>query len=364
MSSMRRFTLGLMLLVPILLLPAGCGSNPPADVHKYFMYVANSWSNDISGYSMDPVTGRLTALGSWAAGTFPDALAIEPSSTFIYAANYTTCNLSAFRINPADGILQPLTAGFPVELQTNHYPFDIKADPLGRFIYAVNGQSAKVYVFHLDQTTGALTGADGSPFTLGNQPVALMPHPGGNYLYMACWGENKVRGYQVNASTGALTELTVCAAGANPRCMALSPAEGFLYVGNDNSSDISAYAIAATGLLTPVPGSPFGLPAGGKAAAITIDPAGRFAYVADINLNKIRVYGIGADGALTSIAGADYALSAPSALAIGLSGKFLYAVSGGKIHGFQTSGTGALSPVDGSPFAAGNGPNSFAFVKF
>ena len=58
----------------------------------------------------------------------------------------------------------------------------------------------------------------------------------------------------------------------------------FLYVSNDGSDNISAFSIdTTTGVLTPVPGSPF--PTGGSADGLGISlaatPRGRFLYAAN-----------------------------------------------------------------------------------
>lgn len=94
-----------------------------------------------------------------------------------------------------------------------------------------------------------------------------------------------------------------------------SPVE-FVYVANHNSADLSAYAVdAGTGALTPIEGSPFAT--GYGPLGVAIDPSGKFVYVANN----------------------------------GLSGK------AGNISAFAINPlSGALTPVQGSPFTAGSNP--------
>ena len=70
-----------------------------------------------------------------------------------------------------------------------------------------------------------------------------------------------VSAYTINAATGALTPVpgSPFAAGLTPSSVAVSANGRFAYVTNDaNTSDVSAYTIdATTGALTPIPGSPF-----------------------------------------------------------------------------------------------------------
>jgi 6-phosphogluconolactonase (cycloisomerase 2 family) len=120
---------------------------------------------------------------------------------------------------------------------------------------------------------------------------------------------------------------------------------------------------AASGNLTPVPGSPF--PAGTEPDGVTTDPKGKFAYVANLASDNVYAYAIdSSSGALTPVKGSPFAISG-AALWVGvdLKGKFAYVASYntsgiGEIEGFSiNSRTGALKPVAGSPFAAGTSPS-------
>jgi 6-phosphogluconolactonase len=73
----------------------------------------------------------------------------------------------------------------------------------------------------------------------------------------------------MTASSGALSVSGApVAAGILPTSIVLDPSGLFAYVANDNSNDISVYAIGAAGALTSVNGSPFG--AGNQPRAIAI----------------------------------------------------------------------------------------------
>src|SRR5712692_5008509 len=88
----------------------------------------------------------------------------------------------------------------------------------------------------------------------------------------------------------------------------------FAYVANAGSNNVSAYTIdSTTGVLSPVPGSPFA--AGSEPLSVAVDPSGKFAYVVNGNVipGSVSAYTI-------------------------------------------DSATGALSPITGSPFAAGGEP--------
>jgi len=80
---------------------------------------------------------------------------------------------------------------------------------------------------------------------------------------------------------------------------AFAAAQSFAYVANHVDNTVSGYTInAATGALTPVPGSPFAT--GTMPTYVTVDPTGKFAYVTNEGDNDVSGYTINATtGALT-----------------------------------------------------------------
>jgi YVTN family beta-propeller protein len=142
---------------------------------------------------------------------------------------------------------------------------------------------------------------------------------------------------------------------------------GFAYVANQGSDDISAYAIdARTGALVEVAGSPFA--AGTGPESISVHPSGKFAYVANFGSSgvpgNISAYAIDAGtGALSEITGSPFAAGTlPVAVAVDPSGRFAYVANNlsGDVSAYAIdAATGALSSV-GAAVAAGLRPNSIA----
>jgi DNA-binding beta-propeller fold protein YncE len=54
-----------------------------------FVYVANSGDNTVSGYTMNPVSGALTAIAGspFKGGSYPNAVAVNGSGRFAYVAH-------------------------------------------------------------------------------------------------------------------------------------------------------------------------------------------------------------------------------------------------------------------------------------
>ena len=190
-----------------------------------FAYVANGGSNDISAYTINGVTGALTAVGGspFAAGNGPRSVALDPSG--------------------------PVTSS-PTGVGT--------VDPSGKFAYVANANSNNISAYTINGNTGALTAVSGSPFAAG-VPYSAAVDPAVKFLFVTNEVSNSISAYTINTS-GALTAVSGApfAAGSAPWSVTVDPSGKFVYVANASSSNISVYAIdAASGMLTVVTGSPF-----------------------------------------------------------------------------------------------------------
>jgi 6-phosphogluconolactonase (cycloisomerase 2 family) len=100
-------------------------------------------------------------------------LSADPLGQFLYVANKTSNNVSAFAINQTSGALAALT-GSPFALAPATSPQSIAVDLSGRFVYVANGTTNNVSAFAINQTTGVLsTTVAGSPFPAGLNPSAI-----------------------------------------------------------------------------------------------------------------------------------------------------------------------------------------------
>lgn len=116
-------------------------------------------------------------------------------------------------------------------------------------------------------------------------------------LFIPNSGNGNVISRAVDISNANLEEIGVSAVGTTPKMVRTHPNQRYIYVANQGSDNISAFAVDDNGGLTPIAGSPFAAPAG--ATAIAIDPSGRFLYAAG-SANEIRSYDISASGALSN----------------------------------------------------------------
>jgi DNA-binding beta-propeller fold protein YncE len=92
-----------------------------------------------------------------------------------------------------------------------------------------------------------------------------------------------------------------------------------------------------------------------------VDPTGKFVYVPNVGGN-VSAYSIGANGALTPVPGSPFAAgSTPESVAVDRMGKFAYVANfGNNVSAYSIGSNGALTAITGSPFAAGILPDSVA----
>jgi 6-phosphogluconolactonase (cycloisomerase 2 family) len=326
-----------------------------------FAYIANRQSNSISGFGIDPATGRLVPLnGSPFAsnGTTPTALAVDPNGQFLYVANSGSNDVSIYSIDDTSGALT--ATGFPIA--TGSGPGAVVVDPTDHFLYVANLGSNNVSAFTIQ--SGTLTPVVDSPFAAGAEPAALSVDPDGNFLYAANFNGNSVAVFLIDQSNGMLSVISGSpfGTGAGPLSIAIDPTNAFAFVANNSAASIGSYALnAASGALSPIAGSP--IAAGTTPEALTVDPTGRYVFAANAGAaNQVAAYGITpATGALTLLSSAAADLL-PIALSLDPTGQFLYAVNynSGDVSGYTVGASGALTPVLGSPFAVGVQPHAIA----
>jgi 6-phosphogluconolactonase len=213
---------------------------------------------------------------------------------------------------------------FPWEL-TDHWatvpgsPFPVAAgsvqpvtDAAGKFLFVVS--SSSVSAFTINAASGALIAA--AP------PVALsalsLPTPGmaattptGNFLYVAISSTNSVDTFSFDTATGVLSAVNGPSFPVGTLPLTLTTTAKAVYVSNSLDNTISALAWDPTsGALTPISGSPYAAPWGG---GDLVSLRGQYLYVPSINnvfppnVDAILGFSIGASGALTPLSGSPYA---------------------------------------------------------
>ncbi|MBI1745554.1 MAG: beta-propeller fold lactonase family protein [Acidobacteria bacterium] len=290
-----------------------------------FAYVANANDSTISIYTVDPVTGILRPDGYYYIGlsTQPESLAIDPTGSYLYVADYTGSRVWAYSINPPSNINKTGKLTFIGNVSSAGGPTSLTVDPSGKYVYVAN-LNGGVTAYTIGGS-GALTAISGSPFTAGTNPDGVVVDPSGKYLYVSNLGGG-VSAYTITG-TGSLSPIAGTApTGTNPEAVVVDPSGKFLYVAN-NDGTLSSFSITGTGSLSPI-GS---ITVSSSLDSITIDPSGRYIYLTDSVTNQIYAYSINSTtGALAAVTGSPFATgTTPQFVSVDSSGQFLYVANRG-----------------------------------
>ncbi len=246
-------------------LPSSAG-NDMVIVNKKFLYLPQSDSLTIQAFTIDHASGTLTAING---SPFPtagaDSIASDPLGRFLFVGNATTGQVSVFQINSTTGALVAAPSS-PFSAFNLDFAQVLAVDGTGKFLYVGQDLPAlPIYVFSIDQNTGALSQAVGSPFGLGvagvrtdftgKFAIGLTGTTGDNHLYV----------FAIDPTTGALSPVNnspFVTVTSTPLNLRIHPSSQFVYSfgldSNSNFAAIEGFAIdPSSGALTALSNSPF-----------------------------------------------------------------------------------------------------------
>jgi 6-phosphogluconolactonase len=348
-----------------------CTTNPGR-----FVYAVPPDTSGILGYAMDPASGAWSPIAGspFPVKGSPVGVAVDPTGSYVYVVHQDDFNAGHRRYTGGVAVLSvdrgngALSLVNDIDLGTN-LPFKVGVDPSGKLLLVSvcpltfeSHCTAAMLGFTIDH--GALTPVAGSPFADVGGPCEVRIDPLDRFVFLELYGEAYGL-LSINPKTGSVT-----VAPQQPSFFAglyaITPSGKFGYStsGGVDYNKISGYAIdATTGALTLVGY----FPAQKYPAAIAVDPLGKFAYAL---ADGISAYTVDAStGALTPINGSPFpindgvaSLAYDSHLIIDPTGQFLYVTNrvqstatttqGATIAAFKIDrNTGALTPLEGSPFS-------------
>jgi 6-phosphogluconolactonase len=145
-----------------------------------FVYVLNEMTTTVTAFSYQPKNASLTSLQT--VTTLPKdysgvkeaaEIAVHPSGKFFYASNRGSANsITAFAIHPSKGTLTQV--GY-VSTQ-GKTPRGFVIDPTGSFLLAANQDSGSIVVFRIDAATGMLSPAGQTAEVSAPVSLAFVPH--------------------------------------------------------------------------------------------------------------------------------------------------------------------------------------------
>jgi 6-phosphogluconolactonase (cycloisomerase 2 family) len=305
------------------------------------LYVSDFLNDEVDGFSIEPSSG-LTAIANspFSLGDTPPGAgglsAFVEGGTDLYATDLNAGKVAGFLYDSTSGMLTPVPGSpFPAG-NTPVQAVQVApqaGNPLFLYVSNLNDPVGGISAFAINQQNGSLTQILGSPFPTGAPgyypgPSAMVVSVDNNFLYVALAGtanaNNQIAAFSINPTSGSLTALpqSPFPTGNDPLQMAYVPltegAESFLYTANIQDDTISAFTVDHTsGVLTPVKGSPFAAGTSVMGLSQILTSSGNyFLYAADPQAETVIAYTIdGNTGALTPLQGSPFAAGgAPSLL--------------------------------------------------
>ncbi len=287
--------------IPTSPFPSG-GRNPVAEAistDQSTLYVVNHDDNSIVQFAIGN-DGKVYPQNTVnTPAVFPIAAAVSGSNLFVLDTYQplATCStadpcsgaVGVLPIASDDSLGAPVTNG-----SLQYWPLSLpgSSDVLIPTAMNVVKSGAYVYVTAVDWT---VTGGDNpaETLTLCNQPPVTLSSAVG-YVFGFSVGSGGTltplnNGAPVAAGTGTAPLTLPCG-------ITSDPTGSYVYVADSISDNVRGYSIAS-GLLTPLPGSPF--TAGNQPSAVTVDPTGNYAFVTNAVDSTISAYTI-SSGVLTS----------------------------------------------------------------
>jgi 6-phosphogluconolactonase (cycloisomerase 2 family) len=217
-------------------------------------YVTSASRDRLLVFERHPETGEIK---EWpesprTTASYPSDVKIDPAGRYAFVLNEKSNVVSSYRYRVG---LWPLID--PVEMTTqfgsdNSQVTAISTDPLGNFMYVIDGNNDQILVYSINPNSGIFNAVKESHYKVGKSPRDIKFHPSGDWVYVVNSKDATIHTISVNRLDGKLgkTLQTLKTAGS-PLRMALDASGRFAYLIYSYSKKISAYSIdPATGLLS------------------------------------------------------------------------------------------------------------------
>jgi 6-phosphogluconolactonase len=283
----------------------------------------------------------------------------------VYVANQGASSIGAFTI----GTTGTLTTVNNAPVATGYKPLSMVVTPSNALLYV--GAATGIFVYFIN-SDGSLTAPSTGSQPAGVFAAALAVSPDGQWLIALDGTTQQLDIFQINASTGALssvnapTTYSIPSGVWQPSDVRVSPNGTLIFAALGTGGDIVFTFNTTTGVAT----SSQSLATGNKETGdygLAVNANTTYLYIARSGTNGgVAVFSIGSGGALTPVTGTPFAAGTGTfAVTLDKTGTYVYAanrtdgtVSGYTIVPGTTTAALSLTPLSGSPFSSGAGVQS------
>ncbi|WP_101909186.1 lactonase family protein [Marasmitruncus massiliensis] len=250
--------------------------------------------------------GALSFLNrQYTGGIDPCYVTVNDARTQVYVCNYGSGSIAVFPL-AADGSLRPRSqlvqhsgGSLHPTRQSGPHAHSLLLSSDNRLAYALDLGTDRLEVYECDCSSGRLNvRPDLSMDTkAGTGPRHAVWHPDGNRLYVINELDSTVQAYALEARTGRLALLGTAVptllgnfTGENTCAdIHISPDGNFLYGSNRGNGTLAVYRIRSDGTLNPVEQVSSG---GLVPRSFALDPTGRFLLAANQNSDNLSLFAI------------------------------------------------------------------------
>ncbi len=269
------------------------------------LYTVHGDFSEVSAFRIDPADGTLTPLNQQSTqGRNPVHLVFDRTGRFLVIANYATGTVASLPV-AADGSLEPVcdlltlpgTPGPHKTGQTASHPHQVLPDPQHAYLLVPDKGLDRFFTLDCDGGTGKLRIAAEVVSRPGAGPRHGVFHPTASIYYGANELDSSVTTYRYDPASGALQPLAVLPTlpetffgESTVAGIAVAPDGRHVFVSNRGDDSVLACAVdPERHTLRPV-GWTKAL--GTTPRFITLDPAGRTLFVANETSNNIVSFSI------------------------------------------------------------------------
>lgn len=192
-----------------------------------FVYATSVDGEVILAYRLDEASGRLEAMPAATParpGSGPRHLAFHPTLDRLYCVNEQAGSLAAYSVDRASGALRELQyeSLVPPGFSGRAMGADIHLTPDGAFVYASVRKTDAISAFRIDPATGMISSA--GAFEVEAYPRGFAIAPDGRFLLCAGQESNRVSVFAIHPATGGLALVGRHAVGVRPSWIEIVPA--------------------------------------------------------------------------------------------------------------------------------------------